>query len=111
MSEGNVQTRILFNLKRIKNSEWEKATVTNNAGSPDIKGHIEGYYVAIEVKDGNNRPSTIQDYRINETKKKGGIAFWTTNWANTLSQLLEASEEKGFYLEFIDIGHGEKLFI
>jgi len=80
MSESELQSYILNKLRTIENSEWEKATVTNKAGSPDIKGHIEGYYIEIEVKYGKGKLSKLQEYRINETKRKKVIAFWANSW-------------------------------
>jgi len=99
--ESNIQSYILQNLKRIENSEWEKATITNKSGSPDIKGHIEGHYITIEVKrDELCGPSKLQAYRISETLKKGGISFWTASWGTTLYRLREYSITRGFRLQF-----------
>ena len=111
MSESARQSSILSNLRRIVDSEWEKATVTNKSGSPDIKGHIQGHYISIEVKDDYNEPSAIQAYRIAETKKKGGTAFWSTSWNDTINKLREDSKEKGYTISFIDDKTSGRIFI
>lgn len=103
MGESSTQNYILKKLNTIENSEWEKATITNKAGSPDIKGHIEGFYIAIEVKYGRNKLSELQEYRISETKKKRGVAFGAYSWADVLRELCEASRTKGFAISFRSI--------
>ena len=99
--ESGTQEYILQMLNKIENSEWEKATVTNKAGSPDIKGHIEGKYIAIEVKrDEFTGPNELQKYRINKTIEKGGIAFWTFSWKDTINKLREYSKTAKFSVRF-----------
>ena len=99
MSESEIQTKILNKLRQIPHSEWEKATLTNRAGSQDIKGHIRGYYIAIEIKkDKNNEPSPLQAYRIAKTNEKGGFSFWSFSWPLIEYKLYEFAKSKDFLL-------------
>ena len=45
------------------------------AGIPDILACINGYFVAIEVKAPNGKPSELQLYNLREIEKAGGYAF------------------------------------
>lgn len=44
-------------------------------GVPDILACVNGYFVAIEVKAPNGKPSELQLYNLAEIKKAGGIAL------------------------------------
>tara|TARA_Y100000034_G_scaffold116203_1_gene154277 strand:+ start:306 stop:755 length:450 start_codon:yes stop_codon:yes gene_type:complete len=46
------------------------------AGIADIDGHVEGYYVAIEAKMWNNRPTTEQLAFARKVSRTGGIHFF-----------------------------------
>jgi hypothetical protein len=99
MSETSVGTGILTKLRTIPFSEWEKATVTNRAGSQDVKGHIRGWYIAIELKkDNNDGPKPLQKYRITQTNKKGAFSFWASNWKHIERELYTFAGTKGFQL-------------
>jgi len=98
VSEASIQNYIMKKLSEIPFSEWEKATITNRAGSQDIKGHIRGYYIAIEVKTTNGKLSRIQEYRIVQTNKKGALSFWSTSWNEVSDKLNEFARTKGFAL-------------
>ena len=45
------------------------------SGVPDLLICCNGYFVAIEVKAENGKPSELQLYNIDEIKKAGGIAM------------------------------------
>lgn len=45
------------------------------SGIPDILACINGYFVGIEVKASNGRPSELQIYNINKIRQAGGQAF------------------------------------
>lgn len=44
-------------------------------GIPDILACINGYFVGIEVKAQNGKPSDLQIYRCEKIRKAGGFAF------------------------------------
>ena len=102
MSESNVGTRVLSKLRTIKDSEWIKSTVTNRAGTQDILGHIQGHFIAIELKTDEHfaEPSKLQAYRISRTIEKGGVSFWSSSWNDTLCKLLHFAELKGYRVVF-----------
>ncbi len=44
------------------------------SGIPDLIGHIQGVFVGIELKIGNNRPTQLQSHMINTILDTGGYA-------------------------------------
>lgn len=44
-------------------------------GIPDILACVNGYFVGIEVKAQNGRPSPLQMYHCEQIRKSGGFAF------------------------------------
>lgn len=75
MSESKVQSKVMKWLK--VNNYWAmKVVVANRAGIPDVIAcSPSGLFVAIELKYGPGKPSKLQEYNIEEIKKRGGIAF------------------------------------
>ena len=53
---------------------WAGAQYTKS-GVPDILASINGYFVAIEVKGPNGKPSELQLHNINKIRDSGGFAF------------------------------------
>lgn len=51
-------------------------------GIPDILACVNGYFVGIEVKAQNGRPSPLQMYHCEQIRKAGGFAFvvYPTGW-------------------------------
>lgn len=51
-------------------------------GIPDILACVNGYFVGIEVKAQNGRPSELQKYHCEQIRKAGGFAFvvYPTGW-------------------------------
>lgn len=45
------------------------------SGIPDILACINGYFIAIEVKAPNGKPSELQLYHCKKIKEAGGFAF------------------------------------
>lgn len=50
-------------------------SVCMRAGIPDIIACHCGHFIGIEVKDGNNKPSALQEAHIHQIRKAGGIGF------------------------------------
>lgn len=44
-------------------------------GIPDVLSCINGYFVAVEIKAQNGKPSDLQIYHCEEIRKAGGFAF------------------------------------
>ena len=47
----------------------------SKVGTPDILACVNGYFVAVEVKAENGKPSDLQLYHLDEIRKAGGLAF------------------------------------
>lgn len=47
----------------------------STSGTPDILACVNGYFLAIEVKAQNGRPSELQLVKINDIRKAGGFAY------------------------------------
>lgn len=53
---------------------WAGSQFTKS-GIPDILSCVNGYFVAIEVKAPNGKPSELQLYTIKKIREAGGFAF------------------------------------
>lgn len=53
---------------------WAGAQFTKS-GVPDILACVNGYFVGIEVKAQNGKPSELQLYNIQQIRKAGGLAY------------------------------------
>lgn len=53
---------------------WAGAQFTKS-GVPDILTCVNGYFVGIEVKAQNGKPSELQLYNIQQIRKAGGFAY------------------------------------
>lgn len=53
---------------------WAGAQFTKS-GVPDILACVNGYFVGIEVKAQNGKPSDLQLYNIRQIRKAGGFAY------------------------------------
>ena len=51
------------------------ANAFTRKGVPDILACVSGYFVGIEVKADNGRPSELQLYNVRKIKDAGGFAF------------------------------------
>ena len=47
----------------------------SRVGTPDIIACVNGYFVAVEVKAENGKPSDLQLYHIEQIKKAGGYGI------------------------------------
>lgn len=53
---------------------WAGSKFTKD-GIPDILCCINGFFVGVEVKAPNGKPSPLQMYNIRKIRKAGGVAF------------------------------------
>ena len=53
---------------------WAGSQFTKS-GVPDILACVDGYFVAVEVKGPNGRPSELQLHTIKKIREAGGFAF------------------------------------
>ena len=59
-------------------------------GTPDILACINGYFLAVEVKAENGKPSELQLAKIRGIRKAGGFAYvvYPSGW-NRLREIIE----------------------
>lgn len=62
---------------RTRNAYFVKffANAFTRSGVPDILACVNGYFVGIEVKAANGRPSELQLHNVREIRRAGGFAF------------------------------------
>lgn len=99
MSEATKQAYVMKKLRELfPEGEWEKATVTNRRGSPDIKGKLLGFYIAIEMKANDKLvPKMIQQYRIYQINRDPqAYAFHASSWEEVKGKLFTFFATKGF---------------
>ena len=78
---------------------WAGSQFTK-AGIPDLLCCINGYFVAIELKAQNGRPSELQLYQIEKIRKSGGLAFvlYPSAW-NKFTTFIEGLYKDSFSKE------------
>lgn len=89
--ESLFQPALLKELNKIPGSWWVKISQRSLNGTPDILGHVAGYFVAIEVKkDKSEKPTKLQQVTLNRIAKRGAFSF------------LVAPENAQSILDFLD---------
>lgn len=75
---------------------WAGSQFTKS-GVPDLIVCLNGYFVAIEVKAQNGKPSELQLYNIDKIREAGGFAFvvYPSAWEELKEILNDLS--KGYY--------------
>ncbi len=65
-------------------------TMYSEAGTPDILACVNGYFLAVEVKADNGKPSELQLVKIDAIRKAGGFAYvvYPTGW-NRLKAVID----------------------
>lgn len=83
-------------LKKLPNSWWESIQQLSIRGTPDIIGHVNGYFVALELKTKSGKLSKLQRIKLIEINRNKGIAVKVSpdNWTCVYKYLLELSEEE-----------------
>ena len=66
-----------------------KGDTSKNIGTPDIIACINGYFVAIEVKQPTKTPRINQINQLSIIRKSKGIAFYATSTNQVKSTLKE----------------------
>lgn len=65
------------------------ANRNTKSGVPDILASVNGYFVGIEVKAQNGKPSELQYYNVRKIRESGGFAYivYPSGW-NDLQNIL-----------------------
>lgn len=72
---------------------WAGAKFTKS-GIPDLLCCVNGYFVAIEVKAENGKPSDLQVYNISKIREAGGVAviLYPDGWEDFKKLILKLKE-------------------
>lgn len=73
--ETNLKKRVRSNLEALPSSHWFKIQQVVILGTPDILGCYKGTFVAIELKDGDEKPTELQIYNLQMILKAKGLSF------------------------------------
>lgn len=91
--ETAIQTKILNWLKKY-GFKPIKVIVSSVTGTSDIIACApNGLYIAIEVKQGNNTSSALQNHFIDEINSRHGIAFVTWDLETVIARLSHLAVE------------------
>lgn len=87
------QGKVLPFLKTLKNTWFEPIQQKAINGSPDYMLCVWGRFVALELKSRGGKVSALQQHKLNEINRTGGIAIIADpdNWENA-KQLLSAMD-------------------
>ena len=75
----NLCRRILNYLNSLSESDFEISPPNSPSGKPDVTGCLSGHYWAIEVKIGKDKPSRIQNYKMERLRKAGAMVIVAWN--------------------------------
>lgn len=72
-------------------------------GVPDVLASVGGYFVGIEVKAQNGKPSELQLYNVREIRKSGGFAFvvYPSGWPKLKAILQDI--KNGYFQEDYEV--------
>lgn len=92
MREQAIQTAIIKYLKSL-GIYTVKVMAATRAGVPDIIACYTGKFIAIEVKQPNNRPSELQKYNLQQILNAKGYACIATSVEDVKNFLKEIRNE------------------
>ena len=74
--EGKVKAKVRKKLDEAKAYYFMPATGGyGKSGVPDIVACVNGWFIGIECKAGNNKPTALQQNNLNAIKASGGTAL------------------------------------
>jgi len=74
--EGKVKAKVKKKLDEAKAYYFMPATGGyGKSGVPDIVACVNGWFIGIECKAGNNKPTALQQNNLNDIKRSGGTAL------------------------------------
>lgn len=78
-----------YHVKFFANSHTKK-------GVPDVLASVNGYFIGIEVKAQNGKPSELQIYNVNKIRESGGFAYivYPSGWESLKSILKDLMIDK-----------------
>lgn len=87
--ETILKEKVLDDLKALPNAYSKKIQQVAIRGTLDLILCINGKFVAIELKSGNEQPDPLQQYEIEKILKAGGMVFVVNpmNWPDVFIQI------------------------
>jgi hypothetical protein len=87
--ESIFKGKVLKQLREIPGSWFFKSNERSLKGIPDIIGHVNGRFVAIELKATNRPAEPLQEKILFDIQESGAIAFvaWPGNWPQVLARI------------------------
>ena len=101
MNEGQFQSKVLTWLR--KNDVFVikyNASGISEAGVPDVIMNLQGYFVAVELKQESGRPNELQKYKINEINKTAVACVLRPSKFELFKTLVLKFKEDNDYNEF-----------
>ena len=95
-SESKIQARIVEWLKIMETCPV-KIITCNASGTPDILCCVDGRYVAFEVKTIIGKVSRLQEHRLSEIKRCGGLGFVVRSRDEVIAIIDNLMENKRAY--------------
>ena len=92
-SEGTFKQRVVRELKEFYGEDIDILTTQERArkGVSDLVICLNGESIRLELKVDGERPTPLQQHRLNRHSKAGGYSFWSTpsRWPSQFETLKE----------------------
>ncbi len=90
--------KVLKQLREIPRSWFFKSSERSLKGIPDIIGHVNGHFIAIELKATNRDAEPLQEKILLDIQESGGIAFvaWPGNWEEVLLRITSLDSARSY---------------
>ena len=84
MLEQGIQTRIIKALSS-KGVYVVKVVSASRNGTPDLLCCFKGRFIAIEVKRPGEKPTELQNAKLEKIREAGGVAVWVDSLEAAMS--------------------------
>ena len=84
MLEQGIQTRIIKALSS-KGVYVVKVVSASRNGTPDLLCCYKGRFIAIEVKRPGEKPTVLQNAKLEKIREAGGVAVWVDSLEAAMS--------------------------
>ena len=79
---------------------YKRAAGRDRKGKPDVTGCIQGIRIEVEVKIGENTPTSIQLLHLRKWKEAGAITGWSNNLQGLKAIILDGALKRNIVLKF-----------
>ena len=90
------KNRVIPFLKTLRNTYFEPIQQISISGSPDFMLCVNGHFVALELKASDQKPRPLQEKRLSDVVRAGGLALVAdpNNWELIKKQLSDLDTTK-----------------